>query len=536
MFRFVLPSAVCLVFLFGGTILSTADGQITDLLNNPGFETDASGQTTSVVQWQPYGSSVFSETSSSLAHSGTNYLKVYSALNGTVNYNGCYQDYISGSGASYSGDGWLYTASSDTIAGQDQAWIELTFRDAGANILALYRTALVTTNLIGSGGFPKSQWNHLQITNRYDINSYQITNTVTQLVAPPGTVFLRYQVLFQGDAANSHGSVYFDDLNIVRTSAAPYGDMNIVWDDEFNGTNAAPNPSIWTYDTGTGAPSNPGWGNSEQEFYTSRTNNVFVANGLLHIVAREESYSNANFTSARMKTEGLFSFTYGRVEWRAQLPTGTGFWPALWMLGTNITSVNWPTCGEIDVLENPGTNDAIAQSSIHYGGNATAIYYLTNGMSVTNFHTYTLDWTTNALIFYVDGHLFETQTGWGNGGGPYPFPYNQPFFLIMNLAVGGSYAGYPAASTIESQSTFPAEMLVDYVRIYQTTDPLQIAITQTNSNLLLSWPSNVVCNLLGQTNPPGSGIGSNWYPITTTTNQMLIQPVSGSAFYQLVSP
>lgn len=526
-------TSICLAFLINALILFPAEGQTSNLLSNPGFETDPSGQNQNVVQWQLYGPNVFNESSSSVAHSGTNYFKVYSASNGTVNYSGCYQDYISGPGATYSADGWVYTASSDTIAGQNQAWIEVTFRDASANTLALYRTAVVTTNLIGAGGFPRGQWNHLQITNQYNVNTFQVTNTVSQLVAPPGTVFLRYQVTFQGDAANSRGSVYFDDLNIFRTSAAPYGNMNIVWDDEFNETNATPDPNTWTYDIGTGAPSNPGWGNSEQEYYTSRTNNVYVANGLLHIVAREESYSNASFTSARMKTEGLFSFTYGRLEWRAQLPTGTGFWPALWMLGTNIDSVGWPTCGEIDVLENPGTNYTIAQSSIHYGTDATAIYYFTNGMSVTNFHTYTLDWTTNALIFYVDGHLFETQTGWGNSGGPYPFPYNQPFFLIMNLAVGGSYAGYPSPSTIESESTFPAEMLVDYVRIYRTTDPLQIAITQTSSNILLTWPSNIVCNLQGQTN---SGIGTNWYPISTTTNQMSIVPGAGNAFFRLVSP
>lgn len=528
-------TSTSLALLIGAFIALTANGQTTELLNNPGFETDPSGQNQNVVQWQLYGPNVFNESSSSIAHSGTNYFKVYSALNGTVNESGCYQDYISGPGATYSADGWVYTAASDTIAGQNVAWIEVTFRDAsGTNILALYRTALVTTNLIDSSGFPKNQWNHLQITNQYDINSYQVTNTVTQLVAPPGTVFLRFQVVFQGDAANSLGSAYFDDLNIVRTSSAPYGNMNIVWDDEFNGTGATPDPNIWTYDTGNGG-SNPGWGNNELEYYTSRTNNAFVANGLLHIVAREESTNGFSFTSARMKTEGLFSFTYGRLEWRAQLPYGVGFWPALWMLGTNINTVGWPTCGEIDVVENTGTNYSMVQSSIHYGGDATATYNFTNGMAVTNFHTYTLDWTTNALIFYVDGHLFETQTGWGNSGGAYPFPFNQPFFLIMNLAVGGNYVQNPSVSLIESQTTFPAEMLVDYVRIYRTTDPLKIAITQTPSNILLTWPSNIVCNLQGQTNSL-TGIDSNWYQINTITNQMQIQPVVGSAFYRLISP
>lgn len=519
-------ASVCLGLL---TQCIVVNGQTSNLLNNPGFESDPSGQNQSVVQWQLYGPNIFNESGTSTAHSGTNYFKVYSWLNNQVDYSGCYQDYISGPAATYSADGWVYTASSDTIAGQNEAWIEVTFRDANANILALYRTALVTTNLIASGGFPKNQWNHLQITNQYDINSYEVTNTVTQLVAPPGTVFLRYQVVFQNDAANSLGSAYFDDLNIVRSNSAPYGNMNIVWDDEFSGT--AINHNIWTYDTGN----NSGWGNNELEYYTGRTNNAYVANGLLHIVALQESTNGFNYTSARMKTEGLFSFTYGRVEWRAQLPYGVGFWPALWMLGTNIevSGIGWPTCGEIDVLENPGTNTTMVQSSIHYGNDATGIYNFANGMAVTNFHIYTLDWTTNALIFYVDGHLFETQSSpWGNSGGASPFPFNQPFFIIMNIAVGGNYVGNPSPSQI-NVDTFPGEMLVDYVRIYQPTVPLQLSVTQTVSNLLLSWPSNIVCNLQGQTN---SLISNKWQQITTATNRMPILPVAGTAFYRLISP
>jgi beta-glucanase (GH16 family) len=522
-----------LAFLTSCLILSSCAVKATSLLNNPGFELDPPGQNQNVVSWQLYGPNTYSESNAALAHSGTNYFKVYSASNNSVNYNGCFQDYISGPGAIYSGDGWAYTASADAIAGQNQAWIEVTFRDANANILALYRTALINTNLVSAGGFPKSQWNFLQITNQYDINSFQVTNTVTQLVAPPGTVFVRYQTLFQGDAANSRGSVYFDDMNIVQAGGAPYGNMNIVWDDEFNGTNI--DKTIWTNDLGTGAPSNPGWGNNELEYYTSRTNNAYVANGLLHIVAQRESTNSSSYTSARMKSEGFFSFTYGRLEWRAQLPFGVGFWPALWMLGTNIESVGWPTCGEIDVVENKGTNTTEIQSSIHYGGDGTAVYSFIGGGAVTNFHTYTLDWTTNTLLFYVDGHLFETQTGWGNAGGPYPFPFNQPFFLLMNLAVGGNYVGNPSISDINSQTTFPGEMLMDYVRIYRTTDPLRIAITQTTSNVILSWPSNIVCNLQGQTNSP-AGIGTNWYLVSTTTNQLPIQPVMSNAFYRLISP
>jgi beta-glucanase (GH16 family) len=510
-------------------IASACNGHATNLLSNPGFEFTAA-QNTTFPGWQRYGPNVYNEGSAGIAHGGTNYLKTYQNFSGNVNTNGLYQDYISGPGATYSADGWAYTAATDALAGQNNAWIEVTFRDANANVLAMYRSALITTNLIAAGGFPKSQWNHLSITNQYDPNSLQATNTVSQLVAPVGTIFLRYQILFQGDSHNSAGSVYFDDLNLARTSTAPYGNMNIVWGDEFDGDSV--NRSLWTYDTGAG-----GWGNNELENYTGRTNNSFVANGFLHIVAQKESLGGSSYTSARMKSQGLFSFTYGRLEWRAQTPYGLGLWPALWMLGTNISGVGWPDCGEIDVLENTGTNSFMVQSSIHYGGDGTAVYNFFDGGAITNFHTYTLDWTTNSLLFYIDGHLFETQTGnWGNGDGASPFPFNQPFFLVMNMAVGGNYVGNPSKTDINANTVFPAEVLVDYVRIYNTTDPFRIDVKQTGSSILLTWPSNIVCRLEAQTNSTPSGLGNNWFPVDTTTNHMQITPMSGSAFFRLITP
>ena len=267
--------------------------------------------------------------------------------------------------------------------------------------------------------------------------------------------------------------MYFDDLNLVQTGGAPYGNWNIVWSDEFNGTTI--NSKVWTYDIG-----NNGWGNNELEYYTSRTNNARVTGGMLHIDAQQESYGGANYTSARMKSQGLFSFQYGRLEWRAKLPIGTGTWPALWLLGNNINSIGWPNCGEIDVMENNGNNPGQEQGSLHWGGDSTAFYYFLNGDSVTNFHTYTLDWSPNAFLYYVDGHLYQTQTSWASSAGAYPFPFNQPFFIIMNLAIGGNYLNNPGTNMINSGTAFPAEMLVDYVRIYSQTNPLQISIAQTN--------------------------------------------------------
>lgn len=463
-------SARCtLLIAFLALLSSCWEIRALGLLSNPGFESDLAGHNQSLLGWQPYGPNNYNESASAMAHGGTNYLKIYQGFSGSVNYSGIYQDYISGPGAVYSADGWAYNASGDALAGQNVAWLELTFRDAAGNMLALYRSALITTNTIAAGAFPRNQWNNLPITNQYDPGTYQLTNAVTRLVAPAGTMFLRYQIVFQGDAVNSGGAVYFDDLNVTRSGDAPYGSMNIVWADEFNG--AVINTNIWNYDLGAG-----GWGNNELEYYTSRTNNAFVTNGLLHIVACKESFSGSSYTSARMKSQGLFSCKYGRIEWRAQMPQDVGFWPALWMLGTNISTIGWPGCGEIDVVENNGSNPFMAQGSIHSGTDATAIYNFFGGDSVTNFHTYTLDWTTNAMLFYIDGHLYQSQTNWGSStGNPYPYPFNQPFFLIMNLAVGGAYIGNPSTSTINAGTAFPGELLVDYVRIYNLTDPFRIA-------------------------------------------------------------
>lgn len=502
------------------------------VLANPSFESDGIGETTTLPGWTTYGPNTYGETGASIAHSGVNYFKVYQSANAGLNYYGIYQDYISGPGATYAADGWAYTLAGDKLAGQQAAWIEITFRDASANILALYRSAVITTNLIGTAAFPVNTWNDLPVTHQYNLNTYTVTNTVAQLVAPAGTYFVRYQLVLQGDALNSGGSIYFDDLNLTPAGGSPYGNWNIVWSDEFNGTNINPNPNVWTYDLANGG-SNPGWGNNELEYYTGRTNNASVAGGTLHLVARQEATNGFNYTSARMKSQGLFSVKYGRLEWRAQLPVGTGTWPALWLLGTNITSIPWPGCGEIDVMENNGNNPATVQGSLHSGSDETAIYNFLNGGAVTTFHTYTLDWSTNAFLFYVDGHLYETQSSWGSStANAYPFPFNQPFFILMNLAIGGNYVGNPSTGTINSGTSFPAEMQVDYVRLYNQTAPLQLSITRTNSGVALGWPGNIICHLQTQANVSGT----NWVDTASPTNLLQITPTNNAAFYRLKSP
>ena len=345
-------------------------------------------------------------------------------------------------------------------------------------------------------------------------------------MAPAGTSFVRYQIDFQGDAAYSAGSVYFDDLALTQTAGGPQGDWNIIWSDEFNGTSI--NPSIWTYDLGN----NNGWGNSELEYYTNSSQNAYVSNGFLHIVALQQSVDGFNYTSARLKTEGLYSAEYGRFEWRASLPAGAGFWPALWMLGANINSVGWPGCGEIDVMENNGGALTNVQGSLHSGSDETQVYTLPGG-SVTNFHQYLLEWTTNTIRWYVDGLPYETQTNWSSSVGAYPTPFNQPFFIIMNLAVGGSYLGNPSTNTINATTAFPGQMQVDYVRLYNLTAPLQLTAGLGGGKLLLTWPSNVVCHLESAINLTAASV---WTNVVGAVTPFSAAPLSNAAFYRLSSP
>ena len=323
-------------------------------------------------------------------------------------------------------------------------------------------------------------------------------------------------------------------LPVSRAAAAAA--WNIVWSDEFNGSNI--NANIWSFETGN----NNGWGNSELEYYTSRPQNAYASNGLLHIVARRESYGGFNYTSARMKSQGHFAKAYGRFEFRAKLPAGLGYWPALWLLGTNVTSVGWPACGEIDIMENKGSQLDTVQGTIHYSDAAnhhlqeTGLFTLPNSDSVTNFHDYMLEWGTNVIRWYVDGKVYETQTNWSSSTGPYPAPFDRPFFIVMNLAIGGGYLGTPSTNTINANTTFPGEIQVDFVRIWDLTEPLQISTSWNGQNLNLAWPTNIVCRLEAQTNalaPLGP-----WGDVPGASSPYFVPPATktGAVFYRLASP
>jgi beta-glucanase (GH16 family) len=278
---------------------------------------------------------------------------------------------------------------------------------------------------------------------------------------------------------------------LFASSQSSHAGWQLVWSDEFNGSNI--DTSTWAFETGNGSS---GWGNNEREYYTARTNNAYLAGGLLHIVARAESMGGFPYTSARMKTEGHFSKTYGRFEWRAKLPQGVGCWPALWMLGTNISSAGWPACGEMDVMENKGSSSNVVGGTLHYSDSGNNHLQqgtsLTLSTSVTNFHTYAVEWTTNSIKWLVDSNVIQTWTSWSSSTGPYPAPFDRPFFVLMNLAIGGDYLGDPTDSTINAGTPFPVEMQVDYVRVYDFVPsvpdtPTGLRTSPGSAKVFLSW-------------------------------------------------
>lgn len=235
---------------------------------------------------------------------------------------------------------------------------------------------------------------------------------------------------------------------------------NLVVSDEFN-TDGALNSSIWTFDLGTGEN---GWGNNELQYYTDRPENVKVQDGMLHITAREESFEGANYTSARIKTEGLFEKQYGRFEARIQLPWGQGIWPAFWLLGNDCEQNTWPLCGEIDVMEFRGQEPVKIHGSVHGPGYSagqavTKSFVLENDRFDTGFHVFGIEWGPDFINFYVDDNLYNQITP---GDVPGDWVFDHPFFIIMNVAVGGSFVGSPNAET-----QFPQTMLVDYIRVYE---------------------------------------------------------------------
>ncbi|MCB0838376.1 MAG: family 16 glycosylhydrolase [Bacteroidia bacterium] len=237
-----------------------------------------------------------------------------------------------------------------------------------------------------------------------------------------------------------------------------YPSMNLVWADEFDGNEL--NTEDWTYELGDGCDKGVcGWGNNELEIYTNEEKNIKLENGRITITARDEG--NNVFTSARIITQDKVELTYGRIDIRAKLPKGQGIWPALWMLGANINDVSWPKCGEIDIMEVVGHEPATTHGTVHYDNNGyattTGSRKISSGDLSDQFHVYTLIWEKDKIQWYLDNELFKNFAKQDNG-----YPFNAPFFFIMNVAVGGNWPGPPDGTTV-----FPQEMVVDYVRVFQ---------------------------------------------------------------------
>jgi beta-glucanase (GH16 family) len=306
----------------------------------------------------------------------------------------------------------------------------------------------------------------------------------------------------------------------------------LVWHDEFNQpVGSGPDTTKWVYDLGVGNPT--GWGNNELETYTnSRSNSVIVADPdatdgkALAIVAQS---SNGSYTSARLNTETTYSFQYGRLETRARLPSGVGLWPAFWALGSDITTVTWPACGEIDVMEWIGSEPAQVDGSLHAtgypGAGLTASSMLPGGASYSDaYHVFAVDWYPSEIVFSVDGVVYEDQKESSLAAG-YQWPFVQPFFILLNLAVGGNFPGPP-----DSATAFPQSYLVDYVRVYSlpsSTPPAGLvwapsppsnatAYSPSPSKIYVSWQ------------PPFSTFGAaiTGYTLVRATDPALTQNVT----------
>jgi beta-glucanase (GH16 family) len=235
---------------------------------------------------------------------------------------------------------------------------------------------------------------------------------------------------------------------------------DLVMADEFS-EDGAPDNTMWSFDIGTGEN---GWGNNELQYYTDRPENVQVEDGMLRITAIRESFMGSPYTSARILTKGKFDQAYGRFEARIKLPWGRGLWPAFWLLGSNIDEVSWPECGEIDIMEYRGQEPTAVHGSVHGPGYSageavTKKFVLNNDRFDTGFHVFGIEWGPGYINFYVDDVLYNQITPEDVTG---EWVYDQPFYIILNVAVGGSFVGAPGGDTV-----FPQTMLVDYVRVYE---------------------------------------------------------------------
>ena len=241
----------------------------------------------------------------------------------------------------------------------------------------------------------------------------------------------------------------------------------LVWADEFDGN--ALDATKWSYMTGTGAEFGlEDWGNAELQYY--REQNIEVSNGMLHVIAKQESHGGKGYTSGRIRTIDKGDWTYGRIEFRARVARGTGLWSAVWMLPTDLEYGGWAASGEIDIMENVGHEPLTVHGTLHFGGSwpnneSKGTYYNTTGWPFwQEFYDYALEWEEGEMRWYINDQLYQTlgQGDWRTPGYPFPAPFDKRFHLLINLAVGGHWPGDPGTET-----EFPQELTVDYVRVYE---------------------------------------------------------------------
>ena len=261
------------------------------------------------------------------------------------------------------------------------------------------------------------------------------------------------------------------ELTIVdNVPIAHGGERKLVWREEFNGPRL--DPRIWLLEEGDGSQYGiSGWGNGELQWYLPR--NAQVANGSLVITARRQRHGEFRFTSARINTRDRFAFRYGRIEARIRLPGGRGIWPAFWLMPQDSAYGTWPASGEIDIVEarNLGVSDAVGggksvAGTLHFGGAAPnnaskSAEFRMPGDPTKAFHDYAIEWGPDEMRWYVDDVCYAVQDAWHSDSAAHPAPFDRPFYLILNVAVGGWYPGPPAPTT-----RLPATMQVDYVRVY----------------------------------------------------------------------
>lgn len=319
-------------------------------------------------------------------------------------------------------------------------------KDSGTTAIIpenLVVTAVVNPDNSGNVAFTASATHTVLYT--FDlgngVNQLSTTGTLSYKYTASGT----YTITVVAKSGTGHSISKSITLTVTVTQA-------LIWSDEFD-TPGAPDPAKWGYDLGAG-----GWGNNELQYYTNRADNAVVSNGTLKIIAKAENFSGSPYTSARLLSRDKFSFKYGKIEARAKLPAGAGTWPAIWMLGNNIGTVGWPACGEIDIMEHRGNQLNTIFGTLHHpghsGGNGDGATVAVPNVT-TEFHNYTMEWTASSIKFFVDNVVFYS---FGNTGS---LPFNQNFFVILNVAMGGSFGGAvdPGFSS--------AAMEIDYIRVYQ---------------------------------------------------------------------